>query len=127
MLVDGLWAWGAKFWIGARAPLLLIAALALAACGSGDGRKHAVECQSDDDCDASTLGVCDTVSCVDNSCVLDTLPDGHRCNDDDPQTDKDACLSGICAGVVMTCDDDLGPCLKAVHDPVTDECTVEPV
>ncbi len=42
-------------------------------------------------------------------------------------TGEDACVSGICAGVVVTCDDDLGPCLKAVHDPETDECTVEPV
>src|SRR6185295_9418031 len=128
MPVDGLWAWGAKFWIGARAHVWLMSALlVLVACGSGDGRKRAVECQSDDDCDTSTLGVCDTVSCVANRCELGSLPDGHRCNDDDPQTRKDACLSGICAGVAMTCGDDLGPCQKAVHDPVTDECTVEPV
>src|SRR6478672_3899458 len=126
MSVDGLWAWGAKLWFGARARLLATSVLLLlAACGSGDGRKHTAECQSDDDCDTSALGVCDTVSCIANRCELDTLPDGHRCNDDDPQTRKDACLSGICSGVGMTCNDDLGPCLKAVHDPVTDECTVE--
>ncbi len=128
MPVDGLRAWGAKLRTAVRARSVAALALCfLAACGSGDGRKRAVECQTDDDCDPSTLGVCDTVSCVANSCQLDTLPDGHRCNDEDPLTGQDSCLSGICAGVVLSCDDDLGPCLKAVHDPVTDECTVEPV
>ncbi len=125
---DGLRAWGAKHWTAACAHLFVALALfVLAACGSGDGKKRAVECQTDVDCDTSELGVCDTVACVANQCELSTLPDGHRCNDADPLTAQDACLSGICAGVAMDCDDELGPCLKAVHDPVTDECTVEPV
>ncbi len=128
MLRDGLRAWGARHGTGTCTHVFLALALfVLAACGSGDGRKRAVQCRTDDDCDASSLGVCDTVTCTANKCELGTLPDGHRCNDEDPLTGKDACLSGICAGVVMTCDEDLGPCLKAVHDPVTDECTVEPV
>jgi hypothetical protein len=107
--------------------LFTLALLALVACGNGEGKKRAVECQSTNDCDASTLGECDLVSCEENTCVLDARPDGHRCDDSDPLTGKDACVSGICAGVVVTCDDELDPCLKAVHDPETDECTVEPV
>ena len=125
----GLVAGGLTRWLSARAQVFIalsLLSLALTGCGSGEGRKRAVECQTVDDCDASTLDVCDTVSCDDNQCVLGTRPDGHRCDDSDPLTGEDACLSGICAGVTRTCDDDLGPCLKAVHDRVTDECTVEP-
>jgi len=127
-MLDGFVAWGSKRWafVRARGALLLTLSALLAACGSGDGKKRAVECQSADDCDASTLGVCDTVSCDDNRCVLGTKPDGHRCDDSDPLTGEDACVSGICAGVAVTCDHDLGPCLKAVHDPDTDACVVEP-
>ncbi|HVY32684.1 MAG TPA: hypothetical protein VHB79_39380 [Polyangiaceae bacterium] len=126
----GLVAWGRKRWTSARGRFFLVAALGVLTapgCGTGEGRKQAVECHTDDDCDDSELGVCETAACVDNACKIDTKPDGHRCNDEDPLTGDDACLDGICAGVVKTCDDDLGPCLKAVHDSETDECTVEPV
>lgn len=128
MWLEGLVAWGTRQWAGVRAQavLTLVLGVLLAACGSDEGRKRAVECQSVDDCDPSTLGVCDTVACEENRCVLGSRPDGHRCDDSDPLTGEDACLDGICAGVVVTCDDDLGPCLKAVHDPETDECVVEP-
>jgi|GEM_PF-2009916 len=128
MACEGLLVGGLRQWLSVRSRVLAtLALLVLTACGSGDGKKRAVECQTTDDCDASTLGICDTVSCEENRCVLDTQPDGHRCDDSDPLTGEDACVSGICAGVVKTCEDDLGPCLKAVHDPETDECTVEPV
>src|SRR6478609_2392084 len=127
MPCQGLVAWGAKFWtvVCARLSLgLLLGVLSLlsVACGSGEGRKHAVECQTDADCDDSALGTCDTVSCQDNLCERGTRPDGQRCNDQDPLTREDACLSGTCSGVMKVCDDDLGPCLKAVHDAETDEC-----
>ena len=128
MVCDGLIVGGLRRWLSMRARAwLTVALLALAACGNGEGKKRAVECQTSDDCDASTLGECDLVSCEENRCVPDSRPDGHRCDDSDPLTGKDACVSGICAGVVKVCEDDLGPCLKAVHDPETDECTVEPV
>src|SRR5882672_10748669 len=129
MLWHGFVAWGSKLWASLRGPLCVVSALAVVGvgCGSGEGRKRAVECRTDDDCDASTLGLCDSVACVESRCELGTKPDGHRCDDADPLTGEDACVSGICSGVVKTCADDLGPCLKAVHDEATDECTVEPV
>ncbi|HEX2875109.1 MAG TPA: hypothetical protein VHP33_27850 [Polyangiaceae bacterium] len=125
--MHGLLAGGLS-WIRLRARVVLAAGLlTLAACGNGEGKKRAVECQSTADCDASVLGICDVVECVENRCEVSTLPDGRRCDDSDPLTGEDACTDGICAGVVKTCEDDLGPCLKAVHDPETDECVVEPV
>jgi hypothetical protein len=129
MPCDGLVAWGSKLLASVRARGLVFATLCVLSvgCGEGDGRKKVVECRVDDDCDASTLGVCDVATCTDGLCELGQKPDGHRCDDSDPLTGQDACVSGICAGVVTTCDDPLGPCLKAVHDPETDECTVEPV
>jgi hypothetical protein len=127
MACEGLLVGGLERWRSACAWLVCaLALLTLAGCGSGDSKKHAIQCNTADDCDASTLGVCDTVSCEDNRCEIGSQPDGHRCDDSDPLTGEDACVSGICAGVVKTCDDDLGPCLRAVHDPVTDECMVEP-
>ena len=124
MPCHGLWAWGAKL----RASVfLLLAVVTLGACGSGEGKKRALECQTADDCDASELGVCDTVSCEENHCVPGRKPDGNRCDDEDPLTREDSCLDGICSGMQKSCEEDLGPCLKAVHDPETDECTVEPV
>jgi hypothetical protein len=113
-----------------RAATLLIAALSAltaAACGSEPGKLRAVECKTDADCETEELGVCESVSCVKNRCEVATQPDGHRCDDDDPVTSEDACLDGICAGIIKECDDDLGPCLKAVYDPASDECVVEPV
>src|SRR5262245_30827491 len=119
MPCDGLAAWGSKLLRGACARGFVFLALSglVAACGSGEAKKKAVECQVDDDCDSSELGVCDTVACQDGRCELGQLPDGHRCDDSDPLTGQDACLDGICAGVAITCNDDMGPCLKAVHDP----------
>jgi hypothetical protein len=127
MSCHGLWAWGAKRWIAVRGSIALLTALSLVGCGEGEGRKKSVECQSTEDCDTSELGICDTVACEEHRCVVSQLPDGERCDDADPLTGKDACLSGVCAGSSKTCEDDLGPCLKAVHDPETDECRVEPV
>ncbi len=72
-MVGELLVGGLRRWLAARAPAFFAAGLlAVAACGNGEGRKRAVECQTTDDCDASTLGVCDTVSCEENRCVLDT-------------------------------------------------------
>jgi hypothetical protein len=105
----------------------LLAALPASSCDGGPGKVKVVECRTDADCDASELGVCELASCVENRCQLDSKPDGHRCDDRDPLTGEDACIAGICAGTDKHCEDDLGPCLVAVHDPVTDECTVEPV
>jgi hypothetical protein len=127
MPCHGLWAWGAKRWFAARAVMAMLAALSVLACGEGDGRKKAVECQTTEDCDGATLGICDSVACEENRCVESRLPDGERCDDEDPLTGRDACLSGVCAGTAKTCEEDLGPCLKAVHDPETDECRPEPV
>lgn len=130
MPYQGLVAWGAKSWAALRGSLCLALLLSLltAACGSEEGQKRAVECLTADDCDDALLGVCDTVTCEQNSCVVGSLPDGQKCNDEDPLTRADACLTGVCKGVLKVCDDDdLGPCLKAVHDPETDECVVEPV
>lgn len=123
----GLWAWGAKRWIALRAVLAILAALAAISCGEGEGRKKAVECQSTDDCSREELGVCDTVTCEENRCVTSQLPDAEPCDDDNPMTGQDACLAGVCAGTAKTCEEDLGPCLMAVHDPETDECHPEPV
>ncbi len=127
MPCHGLWAWGAKRWMSARGAVLLVSALSALGCGEGDGRKKAVQCQVAEDCAQAELGICDTVACEENRCVVSQLPDGDRCDDDDPLTGKDACLSGVCAGTAKTCEEDLGPCLKAVHDPETDECRPEPV
>src|SRR5882757_11360944 len=93
-------AWGCKQWTALCARALVFGALCLLSvnCGSGDTKKKAVECQVDDDCDASTLGECDTVTCNSGVCELGQKPDGHRCNDSDPLTGDDACVSGICAG-----------------------------
>src|SRR5258705_12958481 len=104
MLCDGLAVMGARHWLVLRAGAVVLAALSVlsAGCGDGEGKKRAIECQTDADCDTSALGVCDTVSCDGNRCTLGTLPDGHRCSDDDPLTGNDACLDGICAGVVKT-------------------------
>lgn len=127
---DGLVAWGLKRFVHVRqalAVLALLAALPASGCGEGTGKQKAVECRTDDDCDASDLGICDVASCVEGKCELSTLPDGVRCDDSDPLTGEDACLSGICAGTSKQCGDDLGPCLKAVRDPISDECVVEPV
>lgn len=127
-------AWGIRLCVRVRAlgaalvwPLLTLGSLGSAGCGSGDGKHSAVECRLDEDCIADDLGVCDVATCVDGRCKLDSQPDGHRCDDSDPLTGEDACLSGICAGVLKTCEDDLGPCLKAVYDKKADECVVEPV
>jgi hypothetical protein len=120
---------GAESWTAVylRVCVVFLLSLLSGGCGEGDGRKVAVECRTDVDCDASKLGVCDTVSCEDNVCVRGKLPDGQRCNDEDPLTREDACLAGACSGVQKVCENDLGPCLKAVHDAETDECVVEPV
>jgi hypothetical protein len=128
----GLLAWGSRFGLRARALGLalgfpLLGSLGNVGCGSEDGKHTAVECRSDEDCDATELGVCDVATCVEGRCQLDSQPDGHRCDDSDPLTGEDACLSGICAGVALTCEDELGPCLKSVYDPESDECVVEPV
>lgn len=128
MPCQGLVAWGAKLWSNAFGAFLLAFALGslTVGCGSGEEKKRAVECQTDEDCDDSELGVCDSVSCEDHSCVVGTKPDGQKCNDEDPLTRADACLTGVCKGVTKVCEDDLGPCLMAVHDPETDECVIEP-
>ncbi|RYZ10213.1 MAG: hypothetical protein EOO73_01155 [Myxococcales bacterium] len=123
----GLRAWGAKRWFAVRACALLVTALFALSCGEGDGRKKAVECQTTDDCSASDLGVCDTVACEDNRCVQSSLRDGARCDDADPLTGNDACSKGVCAGTAKTCEDELGPCLKAAYDPETDSCSPQPV
>src|ERR1041384_8420990 len=100
MPCQGLVAWGAKLWSNAFAAFVLALALGslTVSCGSGEEKKRAVECQTDEDCDDSELGVCDTLSCEDHSCVVVTKPDGQRCNDEDPLTRADACLTGICKG-----------------------------
>lgn len=121
-------AWGRKQQAVLRAWSVVVLALALgsSACGSGSGSKRAVECRTDADCDGSELGICQTAACENNRCVEEQLPDGQRCDDDDPVTGEDACLDGLCAGTVKDCDDELGPCLRAVFDPVSGECVVEP-
>jgi hypothetical protein len=105
----------------------LLAGLPASSCGEAPAKHRTVECRTDDDCDSSDLGICEVVSCQENVCEVSTLPDGERCDDSDPMTGEDACLSGVCAGSDKQCEDDLGPCLKAVHDPASDECVVEPV
>lgn len=130
MRCAGLVAWGLRRLTHVRRVLAmgaLLAALPASSCDAGPGKVKAVECRVDGDCDGSDLGICDVAVCVENRCELDSRPDGHRCDDSDPLTGKDACVSGICAGIAKECEDDLGPCLTAVHDPVTDECIVEPV
>jgi hypothetical protein len=122
--------WGHKRGNRLRTVLVVFAALfglPVTGCGEGDGKHRSVECRTDDDCDDSELGICDTVSCVENRCEPGRKPDGHRCDDSDPMTGEDACLDGLCAGTNKQCGDELDPCLKAVHDPETDECVVEPV
>src|SRR5690349_24983006 len=103
MSCHGPRAWGAKRWIAARVGLALLSALSALACGEGDGRKKTLECQVAEDCDTSELGICDTVDCEAGQCVVSQLPDGERCDDADPLTGKDACLSGGCAGSSKTC------------------------
>jgi hypothetical protein len=123
-------AWGLRRLTHVRRVLAmgaLLAALPASSCDDGPGKIKAVECRVDEDCDASELGICDIALCVEGRCELDSRPDGHRCDDSDPLTGEDACLSGVCAGTAKACEDDLGPCLMAVGDPVTGECLVEPV
>src|SRR5688572_4842778 len=130
MRCAGLVAWGLRRFIHVRrvlAMVALLAALPASSCDDGPGKIKAVECRVDEDCDASELGICDIAACVEGRCELDSRPDGHRCDDSDPLTGEDACLSGVCAGTAKACEDDLGPCLMAVGDPVTGECLVEPV
>lgn len=118
----------------ARALLMLVCVALSVACGSSRSRK-VIECKVDDDCDVSALGIglagssgqgCERAVCNQGSCVPETLPDGESCDDQNPLTGSDACRAGVCAGAVLDCDSDLGPCLKATRDEATGECVVVP-
>ena len=59
-------------------------------------------CKADDDCDDGVA--CTTGSCKDGKCAFTAAPDGP-CDDGDACTEKDACVSGACAGAPVACSD----------------------
>jgi hypothetical protein len=43
--------------------------------------------------------------CADGECWFSAVPDGVACNDSDACTGDDACVSGVCVGQAVDCDD----------------------
>jgi hypothetical protein len=52
-----------------------------------------LECVEDDDCTAANA--CESVACVDNKCVANTLPDGASCG----AAAANRCCSGVCVNI----------------------------
>ena len=53
--------------------------------------RPAVDCDDSNEC---TLDLCDSIE----GCQYVAVMNGTSCDDDDPETDNDVCMNGVCAG-----------------------------
>ena len=82
----------------------------------GDETVNAGECTLPTDCDL-TAAACEVVRCTDGACVLDPLPDGGACDDDD-KCSITSCVSGACSKTgTIECPDDADQCTKELCSP----------
>ena len=113
-------------------------------CDSGSGKCTAVPltggaCSDDDACtagDVCTNGKCagNSLNCADANvctadscdlkigCVHTSVGDGALCDDGNACSSADACVKGVCAGVIKSCDDGLA-CTLDICDVKTAACT----
>ncbi len=59
-------------------------------------------------------GACMAPACAEGECGAAPLPDGTACDDGDPCTTEDACVSGTCDGKPRDCGELDGPCVRGV-------------
>ena len=122
--------------------MLLVAALAFAACGSEggtvstdveEGDSRAVDgeeefgCQTADDCMGKQApDACEKVDCVQNTCTIvpDTTKNGQVCEAEDPCLDNTTCFQGGCLGDVKECSDG-NACTDDSCDAESGECLFE--
>lgn len=75
-------------------------------------------------CPSDGLGQCEAYTCVDFACQIVVADNGTLCNDGDPCTDPEVCISGSCMGLPIDCSDD-DPCTV---DSCGDQgCSYEPI
>jgi hypothetical protein len=89
-------------------------------CLSGRCVGAAVDCQSDNPC---TVGQCREP----NGCVFTPRPNNTACNDDDPCTGPDYCMSGQCIGNPPGPCDDNNPCTEEYYNEDTCACQSRPL
>ena len=103
-------------------------------CTSEDACTPAGECAGvAPDCShldvGCTVGACDPVASLDQAepvCVQTNAQDGSGCDDNVPCTTDDACISGQCAGVLLTCESLDGPCQTGQCDD-SGQCVSKPL
>eukprot|EP01060_Flectonema_neradi_P012431 TRINITY_DN19249_c0_g2_i2.p1 TRINITY_DN19249_c0_g2~~TRINITY_DN19249_c0_g2_i2.p1 ORF type:complete len:3815 (+),score=837.64 TRINITY_DN19249_c0_g2_i2:5278-16722(+) len=59
-----------------------------------------IQCGASGSC-APTMGRCNTALCENDLCTERAKPNGVACNDDDPLTNNDRCIQGICVGSII--------------------------
>ncbi len=84
------------------------------ACQSGACTGDPIDCSTaGDQCNTAA---CDTNGAEPNCDISSPLPDGLDCNDGDPCTQDDACLSGACTGDPVVCISPVPECSIALCD-----------
>eukprot|EP01059_Diplonema_ambulator_P004353 TRINITY_DN14055_c0_g1_i1.p1 TRINITY_DN14055_c0_g1~~TRINITY_DN14055_c0_g1_i1.p1 ORF type:complete len:4521 (+),score=859.58 TRINITY_DN14055_c0_g1_i1:194-13564(+) len=95
-------------------PTTAVSVCSNGAC-TGTPKCKDVQCSKSDQC--HTVGTCDPLTGL---CSDPPAPDGQGCNDGDPASTGDQCISGVCLGVVTCggtqCPRTLNPCMRAACD-----------
>ncbi len=81
-------------------------------------------CTNAEDCEA-LAGIpltCHVFACVEGDCLEILEDDGAGCNDDDPCTENDSCVSGSCTGGTPKECDTSTQCTSFACNPTTGDC-----